>query len=124
MNNYIKTLLIGTLLSNANFALAADQSNTENAKIIVAADQTMEQSMGASTKTGRKNMAHKGLFDSKVMDTNGDGIISKEEYTAHHEKAYGEMKQTNGGVSIKEMNAAMNHGSTKANKLQPSSMDH
>ena len=124
MNNYIKTILIGTLFYNANFALAADQTNTENAKIVVAADQTMERSMGASTKGGRKNMAHKGLFDSKVMDTNGDGVISKEEYTTHHEQAYGKMKQTNGGVSIKDMNAAMNHGTTKANKLQPSDMDH
>jgi hypothetical protein len=124
MNNYIKTLLIGTLFYNANFALAANQASTENAKIIVAADQTMEQSMGSSTKTGRKNMAHKGLFDSKVMDTNSDGKVSKEEYTTHHDQAYGKMKQTNGGVSIKDMDAEMNHGTTKANKLQPSETNH
>lgn len=124
MNNYIKTLLVGILFYNANFALAADQIDLENAKIIVAADQTMERSMGASTKSGRKNMAHKGLFDSKVMDTNSDGMVSKEEYTAHHEQAYGKMKQTNGGVSIKDMNAEMNHGTTKANKLQPSETNH
>lgn len=124
MNNYIKSILIGTLFYSANFALAANQTVIENAKIVVAADQTMERSMGASTKTGRKNMSHKGLFDSKVMDTNSDGMISKEEYTTHHEKAYGKMKQTDGSVSIKDMNAAMNHGTTKANKLQPSETNH
>lgn len=124
MNNHIKTMLIGSLFYSANFALAADQNVIENAKIVVAADQTMERSMGSSTKTGRKNMAHKGLFDSKVMDTDSDGMISKEEYTTHHEQAYGKMKQTNGSVSIKDMNAVMNHGTTKANKLQPSDTNH
>ena len=80
--------------------------------------------MGSSTKSGRKSMAHKSRFDSKEMDTDGNGTVSKEEYIAHHEIAYDNMKQTNGGVSIKDMNAVMNHGTSKANKLQPSDMNH
>lgn len=120
MNNYIKTILIGSLFYGANFAAAADQFVTENTKIILAVDQTMEQSMGSSTKSGRKNMVHKGRIDSKVMDINNDGMISKDEYMSHHGDAYSKMKHTNGGVSIRDMDAEMNVGTTKGNKLQPS----
>jgi hypothetical protein len=38
-----------------------------------------------------------------MMDTNGDGMVSKDEYMAYHDKAYSSMKQTNGGVSNRDI---------------------
>ena len=48
-------------------------------------------------------------------------MVSKQEFMTHHEQMYGKMKQTNGNVSIADMDAQMNVGTTKGNKLQPSS---
>ena len=56
-----------------------------------------------------------------MIDKNSDRMISKQEYMSHHEMAYSKMKQSNGCVSMKEMNAQMNLGTTKGNKLQPNS---
>lgn len=47
---------------------------------------------------------------SKMMDTNGDGVISKDEYMAYHQQAYSNMKQTEGGVSVASMNSAIKNG--------------
>ena len=47
---------------------------------------------------------------SKMMDTNGDGVISKDEYMAYHEQAYDNMKQTEGGVSVSNMKTSMRSG--------------
>ena len=83
-------------------------------------DQTMEQPAGNTTTKDHKYMQHKNRMSSKMMDTNSDGMVSKEEFMTHHEQMYSKMKQTNGGVSIKDMDAEMNIGTTKGNKLQPS----
>jgi len=48
---------------------------------------------------------------SKMMDTNNDGIVSKDEYMAYHEQAYDNMKQTDGGVSMKDMKSWVKNGS-------------
>jgi hypothetical protein len=47
---------------------------------------------------------------SKMMDTNGDGMVSKEEYMAYHEQAFSNMKQTNGGVSNKDIESGAKTG--------------
>ena len=103
MNQFISTIFIASLAFSAYSAIADDKSNTEHAKDGLTQDQ------------------EHGHMSSKMMDTNGDGMISKQEFMTHHEQMYGKMKQTNGNVSIADMDAQMNVGTTKGNKLQPSS---
>jgi hypothetical protein len=47
---------------------------------------------------------------SKMMDTDGNGTISKAEYMAYHEQAFDNMKQTYGEVSKRNMHSAMQTG--------------
>jgi hypothetical protein len=47
---------------------------------------------------------------SKMMDTNGDGMVSKEEYMAYHEQAYSNMKKSNGGVSDNDIESGAKNG--------------
>ncbi len=47
-------------------------------------------------------------MDMKMMDTNSDGMISKEEFMKHHESMYDKMKKdSNGMVSTKDMQMMM-----------------
>ncbi len=105
MNQFISTLFIATLTFSAYSAIADDKSNTKDSMDGLTQDQTMP---------------HKNHMSSKMMDTNGDGMVSKQEFMMHHDQMYSKMKQTNGGVSIVDMDAEMNIGTTKGNKLQPS----
>ena len=98
MNQYINTIFIASITFAAYTAFAEDKTNTKD-------------SMDGLTQN---------QMSSKMMDTNGDGMVSKDEFMAHHEMKYSKMKQTNGGVSIKDMDAEMHIGTTKGNKLQPS----
>ena len=102
MNQFIGTIFIASLVFSAYSAFADDKSNTEHAMDGLTQDQ------------------EHGHISSKMMDTNGDGMASKQEFMTHHEQMYSKMKQTNGSVSIKDMDAQMNIGTTKGNKLQPS----
>lgn len=47
---------------------------------------------------------------SKTMDKNNDGMVTKVEYMAYHDRAYGKMKQSNGGVSIKDIDSGVKNG--------------
>ena len=43
----------------------------------------------------------------KMMDTNGDGIVSKDEYMAYQERAFDNLKQVDGGgISVKSMRSS------------------
>lgn len=121
MNKLINTLLIASLTFGAYSALAKDQTNTKDSMDGLTQDKTMDEpAAGNMKKKNHYRTSHKNRMSSKMMDTNGDGTISKEEFMTHHEEMYSNMKQTNGGVSIKDMDAEMNIGTTKGNKLQPS----
>jgi hypothetical protein len=50
---------------------------------------------GMDMKTGKGMMAQ--------MDTNGDGMLSKDEFMKGHEAAFERMKGKNGMISIKDM---------------------
>jgi hypothetical protein len=100
MNQLINTLIVASLTFASYSAFAEDKTNTKD-------------SMDGLTQEHSQ-------MSSKMMDTNGDGMISKQEFMARHEDMYSKMKQTNGGVSIKDMDAEMHIGTTKGNKLQPS----
>ena len=50
----------------------------------------------------------KGGMDMKMLDTNNDAMISKEEFMKHHESMYDKMKKDgNGMVSVKGMQMMM-----------------
>ena len=57
-----------------------------------------------------------GMMDNmmKKMDTNGDGMLSKEEFMKGHEAMFDSMKGPNGMISLKEMQmksmGMMDHG--------------
>ena len=98
MNQFINTIFVASLTFAAYSALAEDKTNTKDAMDGLTQNQ----------------------MSSKIMDNNADGMVSKDEFMAYHEKKFSKMKQTNGAVSIKDMDAEMNIGPTKGNKLQPS----
>ena len=53
-------------------------------------------------------MNMKSSMDMKMMDTNNDAMISKEEFMKHHEAMYDKMKKgSNGMVSVKDMQVMM-----------------
>ncbi|WP_428414946.1 hypothetical protein [Methylibium sp.] len=53
----------------------------------------MKQSMGMQDGKG-----------AKMMDANGDGMVSKEEFMKHHEAAFDKMKKNSSGtVDMKDM---------------------
>ena len=128
--NKILSIMIATALGlSSNWVLAMDKTNTKDAQEGLVQDDSASTSSGntgSGNKKANKRMKHNSgknvsSMDYKMLDANSDGMISREEYMNHHEMAYGKMKQTNGGVSLENMNAQMNVGTTKGNKLQPSS---
>ena len=67
---------------------------------------------------------HDGMsMDMTAMDTNGDGMISKDEFMKFHEVVWDKMKKdANGMVSVKDMQ--MHHGAMKNDKMMKDSMSH
>lgn len=56
----------------------------------------------------------KGEGDMKMMDTNKDGMISKDEFMKHHEMMWDKMKKNSGGsVDMKDMEAMHKDMGTK-----------
>ncbi len=49
-------------------------------------------------------------MDMKAMDTNGDGMISKKEWQAHHNRMWGKMKSRNGSVPMADVEAMLKGG--------------
>jgi len=61
-------------------------------------------------KQGSMNggMTMKDGMGMEMMDTNGDGMISKDEFIKHHEMMYDKMKKSsNGMVSVRDMQLMM-----------------
>ncbi len=50
-------------------------------------------------------MGQGGMMDMKKMDTNGDGVISKEEFMSGHGKMFDQMKNKDGVIDLKNMPA-------------------
>lgn len=70
--------------------------------------QQLDQSKAASDKSARKpvlSATQQQLTKAnlKRMDSNADGLVSKAEYMAYHDLAYGKLRQTNGEVSVRDM---------------------
>ena len=57
---------------------------------------------------------------NRMMDSNHDGMISKQEYMAHQEMMWNNMKKNQDGLASMHDMDGMYAGTTKGNKLRPS----
>lgn len=55
------------------------------------------------SNSSMSNSSDQMMESNKKMDTNSDGMISKDEYMTHQEMTYGSMKQSDGGVNLDDM---------------------
>lgn len=119
MNKYLCSAFAMALSFTAYSAIAATTpSNTDDASSLGTdkSPQQMDQADTASSKTGQKPMSHKRAMhrrntNLKAMDTNGDSLISKDEYMAYHEQQYAKMKQSDDGVTYRDMESGANRNS-------------
>jgi hypothetical protein len=70
--------------------------------------QQVDQSKAAKDKVGKAvasstTQQQLSRANVKKMDSNADGLVSKAEYMAYHGRAYGKLRQTNGEVSVRDM---------------------
>ena len=57
-----------------------------------------------ATALAKDDMTMRQTMDFKMMDTNGDGMISRDEYMAYHESMWMKMKRNKDGmVMMKDM---------------------
>ena len=103
----VTTALAMTLLASAIYATAATTSeNKDDGSSIGTSDtpQIKEQNKHLDKKSGQKNMKKNMSSrdkNMKMMDTDNDGMVSREEFMSHHEKMYNDMKPGDSGVSYK-----------------------
>ena len=99
MKKIISTTLVAMLCGAGLSAHAQDAMKKDG--------MPMKESM--PMKEGMPMAKGMGMgMDMKMMDTNGDGMISKEEFMKHHEAMFDKMKKdSNGMVSIKDMHMMM-----------------
>jgi hypothetical protein len=103
MNKTISTGLTAVLCATAfaSFAQTAPKEGTAPPTGSTQKDG-MGAGMGMTPGAGMKM----GM-DPKTMDSNGDGMISKDEFMKHHEAMFDKMKKgTNGMVSLKDWETA------------------
>ncbi len=121
MSKFTCSILAAALsLSAYSVSAATTTTNTEDASAMgtSATPQIVQQSKTTDSVPSHKRMSHKSRMHKcdakiKMMDTNGDGMISKEEYMAYHEQMFDKMKQTNGMVNMKDMHM---HGSMHSDR--------
>ena len=65
----------------------------------------MAAMLGAGASAlAKDDMMMRPMMDTKMMDANGDGMISKTEYMAYHESMWMKMKKNKDGmVMVKDM---------------------
>lgn len=119
MNKFTCTILAAALSLSAYSASAATtKSSTDESATVNTSDASQLTQQNDMTKSmpSKKRMSNKNCMpknNMKMMDTNHDGKVSKEEFLAHSEKMFDMMKQTDGMVDLKDMTTGM-HG--KSNK--------
>ena len=115
MKKYLLTA-IAVLVSSAAFAQAAGGTATKEE--ISGKKDTTEQKAGdkAQMKVDAKKgmtpapMANANTPAMMAMDTNGDGMISRREYDAHHAAMWKSMKHTKGMVMQSDMDKMLKGG--------------
>ena len=111
--NLLATVFLTSSLSA--FAATSPTTNEDDASNLGTSDtpqikqQQKRMEKGNMTnrnnnRSGSSNNSSTQMMESnKKMDTNSDGMISKDEYMTHQEMTYGKMKQSDGGVSMSDM---------------------
>ena len=118
MNKTITSVLATLFLASSISVYAATdaQTNKDDGSNLGTSDtpQIKQQQKRIDKKSMSNKSNKKSSNDSKAMmesnkkmDTNGDGMISKDEYMTHHDMTYGNMKQGDGGVTLNDMNSGM-----------------
>jgi hypothetical protein len=111
MMNKLITSTFATLMCVSAFSVTAATTpeNTDDGSVIGTSEspQIKQQDKRIDKKATNKSLKRNGSMshsdqEMKMMDTNNDGMVSKDEYTVYHEKMYDKMRQEkNGGVSYK-----------------------
>ncbi len=117
MKKLINSAIFGLFLISSFSMYAAttpdsnkdDGSNLGTSETPQIKDQqkTTNKNSMSKKRAKNKNTNNSQMMESnKKMDTNNDGMISKDEYMTHYETMYGSMKQndTGTGVSLDDMN--------------------
>ena len=120
MNKTLINILATVFLSSSISAIAATtpDTNKDDASNLGTSDtpqiKQQQKRMDKNTtsnrgknRTGSNNSSDLMMESNKKMDTNSDGMISKDEYMAHQEMTFGSMKQGDGGVSLSDMHSGM-----------------
>ena len=96
---------IGT--PGANPAMGAEMKHDQTTSTI---GDTSGSKVEPTTPMKQKRAMHKGGMEMKSMDTNKDGMISKEEFMAFHEAKFDAMKKNKDGmVDVKDMSMMHHH---------------
>lgn len=110
MMNKLITSTFATLMCASAFSVVAATTpeNSDDGSAIGTSEtpQIKQQDKRIDKKATNKSLNRNGAMshsdqEMKMMDTNNNGMVSKDEYTSYHEKMYDGMKQENGGVSYK-----------------------
>lgn len=110
MMNKLITSTFATLMCASAFSVVAATTpeNSDDGSAIGTSEtpQIKQQDKRIDKKATNKSLNRNGAMshsdqEMKMMDTNNNGMVSKDEYTSYHEKMYDSMKQENGGVSYK-----------------------
>lgn len=109
MNKFIvSTLATVMCVSTFSVIAATTVENTDDGSAIGSSEspQIKEQDKRIDKKATNKSLKRNGTMshndkEMKAMDTDSNGMVSKDEYILYHEKMYDKMKQKNGGVSYK-----------------------
>ncbi len=108
--NKLITSTFATLMCASAFSVVAATTpeNSDDGSAIGTSEtpQIKQQDKRIDKKATNKSLNRNGAMshsdqEMKMMDTNNNGMVSKDEYTSYHEKMYDGMKQENGGVSYK-----------------------
>ena len=108
MNKTITSVFLSALLvSSYSVYAATTPENTDDGSAIGTSDtsqikhQDKRIDKSYSNKSMKKNHMSNSNKEMKMMDTDNDGMVSHDEYMAHHEKMYNDMKAGDGGISYK-----------------------
>lgn len=114
----MKTLIVLTACALACSVSVAQTASSAmgGASAPAAMKSDMKSDMKKGTDAGMPMAAesgsHMGMgsMDLKAMDANGDGMISKKEWTDYHTMMWGKMKATKDMVSLADMKTALRGG--------------
>ena len=112
MNKLIKSALTSAIATtflmgglSANAATTTENKDDGSALGTSSTPQIKQQDKRidkkANTKMMKKNTSHKSNSEMKMMDADNNGMVSRDEYMKHYETMYGNMEQTEGGVSYR-----------------------